>query len=114
MQVHNKKSLLEIRRALRANSTPAEIALWEEIRNGKLNGLKFKRQHSIGNYVVDFYCASKRLIIELDGAVHNTTDQQEKDKLRDINLSEMNFKIMRFTNDEVLFEIEQVKVAILK
>ncbi|HEY0029441.1 MAG TPA: DUF559 domain-containing protein [Bacteroidia bacterium] len=66
MEVHNKKSLLEIRRALRKEATPAEYILWQHIRNGKLSGLKFKRQHSIGNYIVDFYCASKRLIIELD------------------------------------------------
>ena len=114
MQVHNKKSLLEIRRALRAGSTPAEECLWQEIRNGKLNGLKFKRQHSIGNYIVDFYCASKRLIIELDGEVHNTKDQQEKDKLRDLNLTEMDFKVLRFTNDRVLYNIEQVKNTILQ
>ncbi len=114
MQVHNKKSLLEIRRALRVKSTPAEECLWQEIRNGKLNGLKFKRQHSIGNYIVDFYCASKRLIIELDGEVHFTKDQQEKDKLRDLNLTEMDFKILRFTNTQVLFDIEQVKNTILQ
>ncbi len=114
MEVHNKKSLLEIRRALRAGSTPAEEALWKEIRNGKLKGLKFKRQHSIGNYIVDFYCASKRLIVELDGQVHNTKDQKEKDEFRDLNLTEMDFRILRFTNDQVLSDIEQVKVAILK
>ena len=114
MQVHNKKSLLKIRRTLWVKSTPVEGALWQEIRNGKLNGLKFKRQHSIGNFIVDFYCASKRLIIELDGNVHFTKDQKEKDRLRDINLTEMDFRILRFTNDQVLFDIEQVKVAILK
>jgi very-short-patch-repair endonuclease len=114
MQVHNKKSLLEIRRGVRAQSTTAEDCLWQEIRNGKFNGLKFKRQHSIGNYIVDFYCASKRLIIELDGEVHFTKDQQEKDKLRDLNLTEMDFKILRFTNTQVLFDIEQVKNTILQ
>ena len=113
MGVHNKRSLLDIRRALRANSTPAEEILWEEIRNRKLNGLKFKRQHSIGYYIVDFYCASKRLIVELDGEVHNTEDQIEKDKYLDQNLTEMNFKILRISNFQVLNDIETVKSLLL-
>lgn len=113
MDVHNKRSLLDIRRALRANSTPAEEILWEEIRNRKLNGLKFKRQHSIGNYIVDFYCASKRLIIELDGEVHNTEDQKEKDKHKDQNLTEMNFRVLRISNSQVLNDIETVKSLLL-
>lgn len=113
MDVHNKRSLLDIRSALRANSTPSEEILWEEIRNRKLNGLKFKRQHSIGNYIVDFYCASKRLIVELDGEVHNTSDQKEKDKHRDENLSEMNFRILRISNSLVLNDMETVKSLLL-
>lgn len=113
MDVHNKRSLLDIRRNLRANSTPAEEVLWKEIRNRKLNGLKFKRQHSIGYYIVDFYCASKRLIVELDGEVHNTSDQKEKDKHRDQNLSEMNFRILRISNSMVLNDLETVKNLLL-
>lgn len=114
MQVHNKKSLLEIRRKLRQESTPAENFLWQQLRNGKLNDLKFKRQHSIGNYIVDFYCASKRLIIEVDGKVHQTKEQREKDQFRDANLMDMGFRVMRFTNEDVLFSIELVKDKILK
>lgn len=114
MQVHNKKSLLEIRRKLRQESTKAEDFLWQQLRNAKLNGLKFKRQHSIGNYIVDFYCASKRLIVEIDGEVHNTEEQKIKDKSRELNLIEMGFQILRFTNNQVLFEIENVKTKILK
>lgn len=79
-----------------------------------MNQLKFKRQHSIGNYVVDFYCASKRLIIELDGEVHTLSDQKEKDKSRDENLLAMDFKILRFTNVEVLLKINFVKQEIMK
>ncbi|OFY83438.1 MAG: hypothetical protein A3F72_20560 [Bacteroidetes bacterium RIFCSPLOWO2_12_FULL_35_15] len=108
MKVHNKKSLLEIRRKLRQKSTPAEDCLWQQLRNGKTNDLKCKRQHSIGNYIVDFYCASKRLIIEVDGGIHNTLSQSEKDKLRDENLIDMGFKVMRFKNEEVLFSIDDV------
>ncbi|HEY0029438.1 MAG TPA: endonuclease domain-containing protein [Bacteroidia bacterium] len=109
MEVHNKKSLLEIRRALRKEATPAEYVLWQHVRNGKLNGLKYKRQHSIGNYIVDFYCASERLIIELDGEVHTTKDQQEKDQFRDENLRDMGFTVLRFTNQQLLSDVDEVK-----
>ncbi|MCE9538695.1 MAG: endonuclease domain-containing protein [Bacteroidetes bacterium] len=114
MEVHNRKSLKEIRRNLRQESTLAEDFLWQHIRNRNLNQLKFKRQHSIGNYVVDFYCASKRLIIEVDGVVHGLADQLEKDKSRDENLIEMDFKILRFSNEEVLLNINFVKQEITK
>ena len=114
MEVHNKKSLEEIRRVLRQKTTQAEDFLWQQIRNRKLNQLKFKRQHSIGNYIVDFYCASKRLIIEVDGKVHTLSDQKEKDKSRDENLKEMDFKILRFSNEDVLLKINFVKEEILK
>jgi very-short-patch-repair endonuclease len=113
MQVHNKKSLEEIRRQLRKDSTPAETFMWQQLRGSKLNGLKFKRQHSIGNYIVDFYCASLRLIIEADGSVHNSSDQKEKDKFRDENLKDMGFTILRFPNEEILYNISNVKKEIL-
>ncbi len=112
MQIHNKKSLEVFRRALRVRSTPAEKILWEELRNGKLDGLKFKRQHSIGNYIVDFYCASKKLIIEADGGIHLNPDQADKDQLRDENLKYMRFILLRFTNDQILNEPTFVKQQI--
>jgi len=114
MDVHNKKSLEKIRRRLRQESTTAEDFLWQQIRNGKWNQLKFKRQHSIGNYIVDFYCASKRLIIEVDGSIHQLPEQKEKDKTRDENLKEMNFIIFRFSNEQVLYNINFVKQEIIK
>ncbi len=114
MNIHNKQSLKEFRRELRQKTTEAEDVLWEHLRNGKLNNLKFKRQHSIGNYIVDFYCASKKLIIELDGEVHNQPEQKEKDVLRDIHLKELNFYALRITNDKVLFDIKFVKGEIMK
>ncbi len=101
MKVHNKSSLENIRKALRTVMTPAEKLLWEELRDNKLDGLKFKRQHSIGNYIVDFYCYKTRLIIELDGSVHHEKEQRKKDELRDENLREMNYTILRFRNEEI-------------
>lgn len=113
MRVHNKKSLKLIRRELRQSSTFAESVLWERLRGRKLDGLKFNRQHSIGNYIVDFYCASKKLIIELDGAVHESADQKEKDEFRDEILKDMGFMILRFKNAQIINEFELVKEKIL-
>ena len=101
MKVHNKKSLKDIRRLLRSELTPAEKILWEELRGRKLNNLKFQRQHSIGNYIVDFYCAKLRLIIELEGAVHFKKEQKQKDNFRDKNLVEMDYTVLRITNNEI-------------
>lgn len=98
---------------MRKALTPAENILWQQLRNRKLNGLKFKRQHSIGNYIADFYCASLKLVIELDGGVHNLKEQKEKDILRDQNLHELGFKVLRFTNDEALYNIEYILESIL-
>lgn len=114
MEVHNKKSLLDIRRKLRLEGTEAEEFLWQQLRNRKLNQLKFKRQHSIGNYVVDFYCSAYRLIIEVDGLVHEQAYQKERDSARDENLREMNFQVLRFSNEQVLFNIQFVKEEIIK
>lgn len=113
MRVHNKKSLKVIRRELRQSSTFAESVLWGRLRGRKFEGLKFNRQHSIGNYIVDFYCASKKLIIELDGAVHEYADQKEKDEFRDENLKDMGFIVLRFKNAQIIDEFELVKEKIL-
>ena len=110
MEVHNKQSLLVFRRELRQRLTPWEELLWECLRARKFHGAKFKRQHSIGNYILDFYCAKYRLIIELDGMVHREREQAEKDKIRDKNLEEMNYTVLRFWN----FEVENNMKGVLK
>lgn len=114
MQVHNKSSLVTIRRTLRKKQTPAEFIFWKRIRGRKLNGLKFTRQHSIGNYIVDFYCPEFRIIIELDGEIHKSIFQLEKDKFRDQNLIEMGFTVLRFQNHEVLVNSAEIEATILK
>ncbi len=113
MKTHNRESLIEIRRRLRRSNTPAEEKFWKYARKGQLNGLKFKRQHSIGRYVVDFYCASNRLIVELDGGIHDTPEQRKRDIDRDTNLKEMGFTILRFKNQEVFNSINLVIQKIL-
>jgi very-short-patch-repair endonuclease len=108
MKTHNKTSLKKIRRSLRQSMTDAEAVLWEELRNKKFRDFKFKRQHSIGNYIVDFYCAGIRLIIKVNGSVHSEKEQKEKDEHRDANLRDMDYTVLRFSNNEVTNNIHEV------
>ena len=113
-KIHNRSYLIKFRRRLRVRDTEAEQVFWEHVRNRKLNGLKFKRQHSICNYIVDFYRHSQKLVIELDGDYHITPEQDAKDKLRDDNLKAMGFKVLRFRNDKVLNSIDTIKKEIIE
>lgn len=106
-QIHNRKELKEIRRDLRNNATTEEEVLWKFLKNKKL-GYKIRRQHSVFNYVLDFYCASKRLAIELDGAHHYTDEGKEDDKERDGVLRTMNLKILRFPNSMIRDNLDEV------
>ncbi len=89
-------------RELRKNQTKAEEIFWEMVRNKGFLGLKFRRQHQIGHYIVDFYCHSERLIIEFDGEVHNTSVQRKKDEKRDKYLKSLGNKVLRFSNAELI------------
>ncbi|MEO7978342.1 class I tRNA ligase family protein [Flavobacterium sp.] len=92
----------------RKNPTEAEDMLWQEVRNSNL-GFKIRRQHYIGNFIVDFVCLEKKLIIELDGGYHNTNEQIELDELRTLELEQKHlFKFIRFNNEEVLNNIKEV------
>lgn len=91
----------------RKNATLAENVLWEYLRNGEL-GEKFLRQHIIGDYIVDFVSRHDGLVIEVDGGYHSEPRQQEEDKLREEVLEQMGYHVIRFTNEEVLCDIENV------
>jgi len=80
---HNKKSLKNYRKDLRNNQTSAETRLWMLLKNKQLEGRKFRRQHSINNFIVDFYCPSEKLVIELDGQVHYNPIAEHQDYKRD-------------------------------
>ena len=110
MSYKHKYSVIKSR-CLRKRSTPAEIILWEEIRNRKLGGLKFGRQYPVLGFILDFYCAEKSLGIELDGSIHDT--QKEFDKLRENLILEQGIRILRFSNQEVLENLGEVKRIIL-
>lgn len=97
----NLSYLAETRRNLRNNLTPAEAALWQLLKNKQLDGRRFRRQVSIENYIVDFFCPQEKLVIELDGAVHNHPGVAENDKHRDERLTSLGFKVLRFENKDV-------------
>ena len=95
-------------RRLRQEATLAEKKLWLHLRNRKLAGLKFRRQHPIGNRVVDFFCAEANLAIELDGSGHLLHVGQVSDLDREIELYEKGFRLLRFSNRAILSELEGV------
>lgn len=106
--IHNRLNLKEKRQDLRNHLTPAEAFLWTHLKSKKLKGRKFNRQHSIGNYIVDFYCASEKLIIELDGEVHNNPITEEYDKHRTEYLNQMGYQVLRFENKMVFDYLDSV------
>ena len=103
MSNHN---IIGIAKNLRKRSTDAEILLWRHLRSKRLEGLKFRRQQPIGNYIVDFVCFEKRIVIEVDGGQH--VIEKYKDNKRDKWLEGQGFKVLRFWNIEVLMNIQGV------
>ena len=100
-KIHNKPEMLVFRKELRKNATPAEAFLWKHLQRSQLEGRKFRRQHSIHNFIVDFYCASEGLIVELDGQVHMNADAEEYDRKREAFLEDLGFVVVRFENKMV-------------
>lgn len=107
-KIFNKQTLLYKRKDLRNHGTSAEASLWNLIKGKKLEGRKFRRQQSIGNFIVDFCCPSEKLIIELDGDHHGDYIQIEKDRSRDKYLEDLGFKVIRFENKLVFTDPEYV------
>ena len=97
----------------RRNATLAEQVLWEHLRNKSL-GVQFVRQHIIGDYIVDFVALDIKLVIEVDGGYHSERLRQENDKVREKDLYEMGFHVIRFTNEEVEFDTDYVIEQIIK
>ena len=95
-------------KSLREKMTQAEIILWEEIKGNKLEGYKFRRQHPIHKFVADFYCHKLKLIIEVDGEYHENKDQVEADIQRSELLKYHGVEVIRFSNEEILSNIEEV------
>ena len=104
----------QLARNLRKNLTPQEKILWGLLRNRQLNNLKFKRQVPIGDYIVDFLCEEKRLVIELDGGQHNEPEYLQYDKTRTFYLLSKGYKVIRFWNNEIDNNLEGVYEEIIK
>jgi len=110
--VMNLPQLKTFRQQLRSNMTPAEAQLWENLKEKKLEGRKFRRQHSVGNYILDFYCPSEKLGIELDGEAHNSPSAEEYDSDRTLFLNEFGIKVIRFENKLIFERLDAVLEAI--
>ena len=113
-QLHNLPSKTTFRRTLRASLTPAEAALWNQLKNSQLENRKFRRQHSVGEYVLDFYCPEEKIAIELDGSGHFNVIGEAHDAARTAYLSQIGIAVLRFENklvwsamDGILFEIRR-------
>ncbi len=93
---------------LRREETPAESAMWQALRDSQLDGPRFRRQHALGQFVLDFYCPALRLVVELDGNIHNTPEQAERDRARTEHLAAAGYTVVRFRNHEVLHDLPSV------
>jgi very-short-patch-repair endonuclease len=96
---------------MRRNMTPAEKKLWEALRGKQLGGLKFRAQHPVGPFILDFYCPACKLVVELDGGVHE--GQAAHDEARTGQLNDYGYKVIRFRNEEVLGDLPSVLERIL-
>lgn len=101
------RMLLEYARENRKNATQAEAIMWHILRNKKL-GVSFLRQYIIDDFIVDFACRENGLIIEIDGAYHSEVSQKEDDELRTERLNGLGFNVIRFTNEQVICDIDSV------
>jgi very-short-patch-repair endonuclease len=110
-----KRELLKRAKVMRANPTDAERVLWARLRNKQLGGHKFRRQHVMRPFIVDFYCAAKKLVVEVDGDVHDEGEQQAKDEARAEYLErEYGIEVVRFSNEEVVANTREVLEEIWK
>jgi very-short-patch-repair endonuclease len=106
MYFRAKPETLETARILRRSMTESEILLWEKLRARQILGLRFRRQHPMDIFIVDFYCHEARLVIEIDGEIHS--QQVEYDDGREADIEKYDIKVIRFTNFEVINEIDKV------
>jgi very-short-patch-repair endonuclease len=104
--------LLARRRELRKNATDAEQRLWRHLRGRRFRAVKFRRQHPIGPYVLDFYCASRALAVEIDGGQHFMSERREYDYKRMIYLTSKGIRLLRFSNSQLFNELTSVIEAI--
>jgi len=108
MSIHNRRPLKRIRRKLRHALTPAEATLWLHLRRSQIGGHKFRRQHSIGPYIVDYYCPAARTVLELDGATHDNPCAQARDAERDRYFECLGLRVIRVRSLDVIRNTDDV------
>jgi very-short-patch-repair endonuclease len=111
-EVSNRKDLKAVRQGLRSSGTSSEAVLWKCLSGNKLDGRKFRRQHTVGPFVLDFYCPSERLCVEVDGGAHHDPTSSINDQSRDEYLTAMGIRVLRIENKEVIDDLEGVKDVI--
>jgi very-short-patch-repair endonuclease len=105
-------STLRVAGMLRKGMTLSEKILWKKLKDRKIFTTKFRRQHAIEIFIVDFYCHEYKLVIEVDGEIHNDTIQNEHDFNRTGELNRFGIRVLRFTNDQILYDIDSVLAKI--
>ena len=113
-KIFNLQKLKKRRQFLRNNPPVPEARLWSRLKGKQLNGYKFRRQHSIDSYIVDFYCSEMKLAIEIDGDSHYFQDTQIRDKIRTEKIYRHGVCLIRFTNTEIMKNIEGVLGEIVR
>ncbi len=111
-RLHNLKNLKARRRMLRRQPIPSEARLWMLLRNRQFRGLKFRRQHSIGRFIVDFYCPALRLVVEVDGESHYRIGRDWRDTSRDAWIENQGITIIRFSSQDVMHNIDGMIVQL--
>ena len=109
---HVTRELVTRARQLRRESTPAEQVLWEALRGSQLNGARFRRQHPVETFILDFYCPRHKLVVEIDGGIHQLPEVRERDQERQCWIEVHGYEFLRFTNEEVLHELTWVLTCI--
>lgn len=112
MKIYNHEILKERRKELRNNLTIAEAVLWKYLQGRKFHGRKFRRQHSMGTYIVDFYCPEEKLAIELDGEVHRNDKVYSQDLQKMQYFKNLGIQVLRFENKLVFEQLEFVLIKI--
>ncbi|WP_071590839.1 endonuclease domain-containing protein [Synechococcus sp. PCC 7336] len=108
----NSPEIIQAARELRQRLTPAEVRLWNALKNRQINGLRFRCQHPVQGFIVDFYCPACRLVIEVDGSVHDS--RGEYDTARTEKLETFGYRVLRFGNEEVMENLDKVVERIVE
>jgi very-short-patch-repair endonuclease len=111
--IYYNPKLKSTARKLRSNMTDSERLLWSRVRRKQLKGFQFYRQKVIGNFIVDFYCPSAKIIIEVDGSQHYEKEALRKDRVRDERLSKLGFEVLRFSSSDVMRNLDGILLEIL-